>query len=81
MGGGLQAGAQNINYFYSGRALAGLGVGFLVMIIPLYQAEIAHPLIRGRITGLQQFMLGIGAAVAGKIYYLKRRILPLLMLF
>lgn len=66
LGGGLQAGAQNISYFYSGRAITGLGVGFLVMIIPLYQAEIAHPSIRGRITGLQQFMLGIGAAVAGK---------------
>ena len=61
-----QAAAQNIDYFYAGRVIAGLGVGFLVMIVPLYQAEIAHPLIRGRITGLQQFMLGIGAAVAGK---------------
>lgn len=69
VGGGIQSGAQNIDYFYSGRALAGLGVGFLVMIIPLYQAEIAHPQIRGRITGLQQFMLGIGAAVAGKISF------------
>ena len=44
-------------------------VGFLVMIIPLYQAEIAHPSIRGRITSLQQFMLGIGALVAGWISY------------
>lgn len=49
---------------YGGRAIAGLGVGFLVMIVPLYQAEIAHPSIRGRITSLQQFMLGIGALVA-----------------
>jgi hypothetical protein len=31
----------------AGRFLAGLGVGFLTMIIPLYQAEIAHPSIRG----------------------------------
>lgn len=66
LGGGLQAGAQNISYLYSGRLLTGLGVGFLVMIIPLYQAEIAHPSIRGRLTGLQQFMLGIGAAVASE---------------
>jgi len=34
------------------------------MVIPVYQAEIAHPSIRGRITSLQQFMLGIGALVA-----------------
>ena len=68
LGGALQTGAQTVSYLYSGRCLAGLGVGFLVMIIPLYQAEIAHPSIRGRLTGLQQFMLGIGAAVASKVF-------------
>lgn len=61
LGGGLQTGAENIGYLYSGRFLAGLGVGFLVMIIPLYQAELCHPSIRGRVTALQQFMLGVGA--------------------
>ncbi|KAK4635992.1 Low glucose sensor SNF3 [Fulvia fulva] len=64
LGGGLQAGAQNLGYLYAGRAIAGLGVGFLVMIIPLYQAELAHPDIRGRVTALQQFMLGVGALVS-----------------
>lgn len=44
-------------------------VGFLVMIVPLYQAELAHPDIRGRITSLQQFMLGIGALMASWISY------------
>jgi MFS family permease len=39
------------------------------MIIPLYQAELAHPDIRGRITSLQQFMLGIGALVASWVAY------------
>lgn len=39
-------------------------VGFLVMIIPLYQAELCHPSIRGGVTTLQQFMLGIGALIA-----------------
>lgn len=67
LGGALQTAAQNLGYLYSGRAVAGLGVGILVMIVPLYQAEIAHPAIRGRITGLQQLMLGIGAAVASKL--------------
>ncbi|GAW21500.1 hypothetical protein ANO14919_110210 [Xylariales sp. No.14919] len=33
LGGGLQTGAQTINYLYAGRALAGVGVGFLTMII------------------------------------------------
>ena len=39
------------------------------MIIPLYQAEIAHPSIRGSVTALQQFMLGIGALVASWTTY------------
>ncbi|CAG7922055.1 unnamed protein product [Penicillium olsonii] len=69
LGGGLQTGAQNIAYLYSGRLLAGLGVGFLTMVIPLYQAEICHPSIRGRVTALQQFMLGVGALCATWIGY------------
>ncbi|KAJ5186326.1 hypothetical protein N7449_011090 [Penicillium cf. viridicatum] len=69
LGGGLQTGARTIAYLYSGRFLAGLGVGFLTMMIPLYQAEICHPSIRGRVTALQQFMLGIGALCAGWIGY------------
>jgi hypothetical protein len=40
-----------------------------VMIIPVYQGELAHPDIRGRITALQQFMLGVGALAAGWISY------------
>jgi MFS family permease len=64
LGGALQTAAQNVEYLYAGRVIAGVGVGFLVMIIPLYQAEIAHPSIRGSVTALQQFMLGIGALVA-----------------
>ncbi|KAH6655567.1 sugar transport protein [Truncatella angustata] len=67
VGGAVQTAAQTLNYLYAGRAFAGLGVGFLTMIIPLYQAEIAHPSIRGRVTALQQFMLGIGALMAGWI--------------
>ncbi|KAK5259538.1 hypothetical protein LTR40_005810, partial [Exophiala xenobiotica] len=49
LGGGLQTGAESIHYLWSGRFLAGLGVGFLLMIVPLYQAELAHPSIRGRV--------------------------------
>jgi MFS family permease len=39
LGGALQTGAQALSYLYSGRAIAGLGVGILVMIIPLYQGR------------------------------------------
>ncbi|KAJ5946620.1 hypothetical protein N7454_003459 [Penicillium verhagenii] len=69
LGGGLQTGARNLQFLYSGRFFAGFGVGFLTMIIPLYQAEICHPSIRGRVTALQQFMLGVGALCASWISY------------
>lgn len=69
LGGGLQTGARSLSYLFGGRFLAGLGVGFLTMIIPLYQAEIAHPSIRGGVTALQQFMLGIGSLIASWVSY------------
>lgn len=46
------------------------------MIIPLYQAELAHPSIRGRVTALQQFMLGIGSLVASWVSYATYTYLP-----
>lgn len=33
IGGSIQTAAQTIEYLYGGRAIAGLGVGFLTMII------------------------------------------------
>lgn len=35
LGGSLQTGAENLGYLWSGRFLAGVGVGFLTMIVPL----------------------------------------------
>lgn len=69
VGGAVQCAAQSIRYMYSGRFFAGMGIGMLAMLAPLYQAEIAHPSIRGRLTTLQQFMLGIGAFIASFIGY------------
>lgn len=62
----LESVAQNIAFLYSGRAIAGFGVGFLIMTVPLYQAMISHPSIRGSVTGMQQLMLGMGAVVASR---------------
>ncbi|KAJ5893915.1 hypothetical protein N7495_005606 [Penicillium taxi] len=69
LGGGLQTGAKSLSFLFSGRFFAGFGVGFLTMVIPLYQAEICHPNIRGRVTALQQFMLGVGSLCASWISY------------
>lgn len=39
------------------------------MIVPVYQGELCHPDIRGRVTALQQFMLGVGALIASAVGY------------
>ncbi|KAF9558448.1 general substrate transporter [Agrocybe pediades] len=62
VGGALQTGARDMDMMLAGRFFAGFGVGIVSDLAPLYQAEIAHPSIRGRLTTLQQFMLGIGGA-------------------
>ncbi|KAJ3991217.1 general substrate transporter [Lentinula boryana] len=69
LGGALQTGARNMDMMWAGRFFAGFGIGIMADLAPLYQAEIAHPSIRGRLTTLQQFMLGIGAFAASWITY------------
>lgn len=69
LGGALQTAAHNYDMMLAGRFFSGFGVGIVSDLAPLYQAEIAHPSIRGRLTTLQQFMLGIGAFLASWITY------------
>ncbi|GFF59271.1 quinate permease [Aspergillus udagawae] len=69
LGGGLQTGARNYGYVLGGRFISGVSIGVLTMIIPIYQAELVHPNIRGLVTGLQQFMLGIGGVCGSWISY------------
>ncbi|KAG7440991.1 general substrate transporter [Guyanagaster necrorhizus] len=69
LGGALQTSAENMDMMLAGRFFAGFGSGIMSDLAPLYQAEIAHPSIRGRLTTLQQFMLGIGAFVASWVTY------------
>ncbi|EKD05555.1 glucose transporter [Trichosporon asahii var. asahii CBS 8904] len=69
LGGALQTGATNKEFMMAGRFFAGMSIGQLALLVPLYQSEIAHPSIRGRLTTLQQFFLGIGALTAAWINY------------
>jgi MFS family permease len=39
----------------AGRIVSGLSVGLSSAIVPIYQSEITHPSIRGRIVSLQQW--------------------------
>ncbi|KAJ5129082.1 Major facilitator superfamily domain general substrate transporter [Penicillium atrosanguineum] len=64
LGTGLQAGAQTPAYFFAGRVIGGVGIGMFSMVIPLYQAEIAPPELRGSLVSLQQLSITIGTAIA-----------------
>jgi MFS family permease len=46
---------QNRGMLVAGRIVSGLSVGLSSAIVPIYQSEITHPSIRGRIVSLQQW--------------------------
>jgi MFS family permease len=58
VGGVLQCSAANLPMILVGRIVAGWAVGLMSMSVPVYQAECAHPNIRGMIVGLTQQMIG-----------------------
>ena len=69
VGGIIQTAGVVIAMLYLGRLIAGIGVGFLTMIIPIFQSEISHRKIRGRITSLQQLFNALGQIFATWIGY------------
>lgn len=69
VGGIIQTAGVVISMLYAGRFIAGFGVGFLTMIIPIYQAEITHRHIRGKVTSLQQLFNAVGQIFASWIGY------------
>jgi len=64
IGTGLQCGAQNPAMLFAGRVIGGIGIGQFSMVIPLYQAEIAPPELRGSLVSLQQLSITIGTTIA-----------------
>ena len=52
LGGALQAGTVNSAMLAVARVIIGLGIGFILPAIPLYQAEVAPPHARGLMVGL-----------------------------
>jgi MFS family permease len=56
----LQGGAVNLAMLAVGRAIAGVAVGILSGVIPMYCAEIATAEDRGKLSGLLQLMLSWG---------------------
>jgi sugar porter (SP) family MFS transporter len=60
----MQTIATAIPLFTAGRAVAGLGVGLLSALIPLYQSESSPKWIRGTIISAYQLFLTIGLLLA-----------------
>ncbi|KAK0747533.1 hypothetical protein B0T21DRAFT_418219 [Apiosordaria backusii] len=53
VGGGLQTSATNMAMMMAGRFVAGLGVGMLSTIVPVYQSEISPPHNRGQLACIE----------------------------
>ncbi|KAK4512912.1 uncharacterized protein ATC70_003622 [Mucor velutinosus] len=62
IGGVFQIIGYNLMILYLGRAISGLGVGALSMLVPIYVAEIAHQRHRGLLGGLWMFFIATGLA-------------------
>mmetsp|Transcript_56622 Transcript_56622/g.132028 ORF Transcript_56622/g.132028 Transcript_56622/m.132028 type:complete len:500 (-) Transcript_56622:80-1579(-) len=60
----IQALAMSIRVMYLGRVVTGGSIGLLSSVVPLYQAEMASPSMRGALTSLYQLMITAGIFVA-----------------
>ncbi|KAI8086109.1 general substrate transporter [Halteromyces radiatus] len=69
IGSSFQGGAQTVPYLMAGRFVAGLSIGGLSMLVPLYQSEIAPPEIRGSLVSLQQLAVTFGILISFWIDY------------
>ncbi|KAI4711168.1 hypothetical protein J4E89_003733 [Alternaria sp. Ai002NY15] len=65
IGAAIQTAAHHeIGVIYAGRVIAGLGIGGMSSITPVFVSENAPPALRGRIAGLFQEFLVIGSTFA-----------------
>lgn len=70
IGAAIQTAAfHSIGQIYAGRVIAGLGVGGMSSVTPVFVAENCPPAVRGRITGLFQEFLVIGSTFAYWLNY------------
>ncbi|KAG7666150.1 uncharacterized protein J8A68_000308 [[Candida] subhashii] len=57
------------NFILGGRFVVGVGVGILSMVVPLYNAEVSPPEIRGSLVALQQLAITFGIMISYWITY------------
>ncbi|KAH0312934.1 putative MFS monosaccharide transporter, partial [Aureobasidium melanogenum] len=65
----VQACTVNKDYVLAGRFVTGLGVGSLSMVVPLYNAELSPPEIRGSLVAVQQLAITFGIMISFWIGY------------
>eukprot|EP00753_Platysulcus_tardus_P020456 PLAT8063.1.p1 GENE.PLAT8063.1~~PLAT8063.1.p1 ORF type:complete len:561 (-),score=-138.96 PLAT8063.1:144-1826(-) len=65
----VQTAAYRPSSIYAGRFITGLGVGSLSMAVPLYNAELAPPEVRGSLVALQQLAITFGIMISFWIDY------------
>lgn len=69
LGSAIQAGANSMPMLFAGRAVAGLAVGQLTMIVPMYISEVSMPGIRGTLVVLQQLSVTLGILISYWLEY------------
>ncbi|KAJ9640902.1 hypothetical protein H2199_005570 [Coniosporium tulheliwenetii] len=67
VGAALCAGSVNVAMFMVARIVAGWGVGMLITVIPMYQAEVSTPESRGFMVSMHGIMFAMGYTLSAWI--------------
>ncbi|CUM65878.1 uncharacterized protein PRCAT00003528001 [Priceomyces carsonii] len=65
----FQCAGTNVSMLFGGRAVAGIGVGQLTMVVPMYMSELSPPSVRGGLVVIQQLSITIGIMISYWIDY------------
>jgi MFS family permease len=66
-GGALQSAARGLGSLIVGRIFSGVGVGIMSSVSPLFIAETAAPLHRGKLVAAQQLLITVGIFCASSV--------------
>ncbi|EON69551.1 hypothetical protein W97_08811 [Coniosporium apollinis CBS 100218] len=72
----MTAAGGRLAMIYTGRAIAGFGIGSVSLIVPVYIAETAPPSIRGRLVGIFEILSQGGGMLGFWINYIVHRTIP-----
>ncbi|KAF8444568.1 general substrate transporter [Boletus edulis BED1] len=65
IGGAIQTGSVNLAMLLVARFITGWGIGMMVVLIPIFQAEISPPSARGFLVGQHGAWIVLGYTIAG----------------